>query len=471
MRQRFERYAMNSGERNDRVRLFRRTRQAAICACDFFVLFLSLFVTVALTEGAVPELRSWQGRIDAFLPIFAVWSVFFYISGLYELDKRISVARVLGGLFGSILSGAILGAAFLFLAHARTGALRTLPFLSAVSFVFLLAWRGALALARMAFSPKRRIAFIGMDPVVPKIIDELRGNARRGFEVLAIYLEDEPASFASGIEIYRDFAVFAEEMARRGVQYIVMAGGRSLETAREKFSDMADHDAGFVSSIHFFEVLFRRIPIGNVVEGWIDENIDRAAIRRYQAVKRFLDIACAVIGLALTLPLYPLIALLIRAEGSGPVFFAQTRLGKDGKIFVMLKFRTMRADSNDFAPTEVADPRITRIGKFLRECRIDEWPQMLNILRGEMSFVGPRPERPEIAEGLAARIPLYSHRHIVRPGITGWDQVSGTYHSPSVEDSYEKLMNDLYYIKNISLALDGSILLKTVASVFRREGR
>lgn len=137
----------------------------------------------------------------------------------------------------------------------------------------------------------------------------------------------------------------------------------------------------------------------------------------------------------------------------------------------MVKFRTMTAGNNDFSPTKANDARITKFGSFLRKTRIDEIPQMLNVLFGQMSFVGPRPERPELIKQLEKNIPFYSERMLTKPGLTGWDQISGQYHSPSHEDSLEKLQYDLYYIKNRSIYLDLSIILKTIATVISGKGR
>ena len=137
----------------------------------------------------------------------------------------------------------------------------------------------------------------------------------------------------------------------------------------------------------------------------------------------------------------------------------------------MIKFRSMRIDGNDQKPTAEGDSRITRVGSFLRKTRIDEIPQVLNILKGDMSFIGPRPERPVLATGLEAALPFYTQRLLVKPGITGLDQVSGEYHSPSVEDTFKKLQFDLYYVKNLSLALDISVTCKTILTMLAREGR
>jgi exopolysaccharide biosynthesis polyprenyl glycosylphosphotransferase len=182
-------------------------------------------------------------------------------------------------------------------------------------------------------------------------------------------------------------------------------------------------------------------------------------------------VVISLIGLILTLPLLPLIMLAIRLDSKGPVFYTQTRVGKAGRVFKVVKFRTMRQDAEAAGPQWAGDndPRITRIGKFLRSSRLDEIPQLWCVLRGDMAFVGPRPERPEFIELLSKQIPFYGVRHMVRPGLTGWAQVKYKYGS-TVEDSREKLQYDLFYIKNASIGLDLLIMFQTVKTVLLRRG-
>ena len=217
----------------------------------------------------------------------------------------------------------------------------------------------------------------------------------------------------------------------------------------------------------------------------------------YRHFKRVMDIVLASLGLALTWPLWGVIALAIKLDSPGPAFFSQERLGKDGKPFRILKFRTMVNDAEKCGPQFACqkDVRITRVGKILRKMRLDELPQLYNILKGDMSFIGPRPERqvfirefqeaiPDLREGRRAtdaqgcqvhcgykeRIPYYSYRLLVKPGITGWAQVMHKYAS-SLEETEEKLQYDLYYIKNMSLLLDLAILLKTIRIVLFGAGQ
>ncbi len=197
-----------------------------------------------------------------------------------------------------------------------------------------------------------------------------------------------------------------------------------------------------------------------------------AGVRSAAIVRRGADIVLALTLLLFTLPLTLLVALLIRLESSGPVFYRQERVGLNGRPFELIKFRSMRADAEaglDPQWARPADPRVTRVGGFLRLARIDELPQLWNVLRGEMSVIGPRPERPFFVERLAAVIPGYHERARVKPGITGWAQVNYRY-GASIEDARMKLAYDLYYVKHRSLLLDLSILAATVRVVLFQEG-
>ncbi|MBK9384151.1 MAG: TIGR03013 family PEP-CTERM/XrtA system glycosyltransferase [Planctomycetes bacterium] len=190
------------------------------------------------------------------------------------------------------------------------------------------------------------------------------------------------------------------------------------------------------------------------------------------AGKRFLDLAVSLLGFVLALPVMLITAIAVKLDSRGPIFFRQERCGKDGRPFTLYKFRSMRVDA-ELASGPVwartGDSRVTRIGRFIRRTRIDEIPQIFNVLRGDMSFVGPRPERPFFVRELAEAIPYYKQRLTVKPGITGWAQICYPYGS-SVEDAVQKLQYDLYYIKNLSILFDLSIIMRTIKVVVLRKG-
>jgi sugar transferase (PEP-CTERM system associated) len=223
----------------------------------------------------------------------------------------------------------------------------------------------------------------------------------------------------------------------------------------------------------FFERETWQIRVDSLQPSWLvfGGGFDQSFVRTF--MKRSFDLVCSSILLVLTFPIMVLAALAVRLEDRGPVFYSQERVGKDGKTFRVHKFRSMRADAEKGGKPQWAaqnDPRITRVGNFMRKTRIDELPQIINVFKGEMSFVGPRPERPYFVEQLIEVVPYYNVRHSIKPGITGWAQVRYGYGS-SAEDALQKLQYDLYYVKNNSLFLDVLILIDTLKVVMFRSGR
>jgi exopolysaccharide biosynthesis polyprenyl glycosylphosphotransferase len=223
--------------------------------------------------------------------------------------------------------------------------------------------------------------------------------------------------------------------------------------------------------IAFSEYLAGKLTVENLRPSSI---IFANGFRRSQIIKqfkRFFDIGASLLTLIFSLPCILAISIAIYLESKGPIFFRQDRVGQDGRVFSLLKFRSMRVDAEGDKPVwaGINDSRVTRVGKVIRKLRMDEIPQVINVLKGEMSFVGPRPERPFFTEKLTQEIPFYSYRHTVKPGITGWAQICYPY-GASKEDALEKLKYDLYYIKHMSSYMDFMILLETFKTVFFGRG-
>jgi len=221
-----------------------------------------------------------------------------------------------------------------------------------------------------------------------------------------------------------------------------------------------------------YEKITGKVPIESLRLGWLLFSSGFCVSRFLRFYKRAASVLISVLGLLLSLPLLPFIALAIKLTSRGPVFYGQKRVGHDGSVFKCYKFRTMRADAEaDCGPTWAGDddPRITTAGRFLRISRLDEIPQLWNVLKGDMGLVGPRPERPEFVDWLTQEIPYYYLRHTIRPGITGWAQIRYKYGS-SIEDAKEKLRYDLFYIKNMSPGLDSLIFLHTIKIILLGRG-
>ncbi len=235
-----------------------------------------------------------------------------------------------------------------------------------------------------------------------------------------------------------------------------------------KFYQMRTKGIKFYNHKDFYEKLLRRVYLSQLNETWFLENINYTQKRFYNLVKRFLDLVAGVFTTVIFAVTYPFVALVIKLESKGPVLFVQERVGQGNKIFKIIKYRTM--DSTTYTDwTQVNDSRITKVGKILRKIRMDELPQCINLLKGEVSLVGPRPERPHLVDDLCKQVPFYNERHLVKPGITGWAQLN--IYAGSVEESRTKLQYDLYYIKHRGFMFDLEIILKTIYYVFAWKGR
>jgi len=223
---------------------------------------------------------------------------------------------------------------------------------------------------------------------------------------------------------------------------------------------------------NFYESMTGKIPVESINPSWLVQSNGFLITPFIRAMKRTLDIVLSSLLLLITLPFFPALVVLVKYKSPGPVFYFQKRVGKNGKEFTIYKFRTMGIDAESgvgVAWAKENDPRVTRFGQFFRKTRIDELPQLVNVLKGEMSFIGPRPERPEFVEQICGITPYYMERHAVKPGITGWAQVMYPY-GASLGDSVEKLRYDLYYINNLSIFLEFLIVFETIKVILFRRG-
>lgn len=241
----------------------------------------------------------------------------------------------------------------------------------------------------------------------------------------------------------------------------------------DKLLEMKLNGVTFDYLASIYEQYTGKIAVENLRPSWLIFSPGFKKSRPLSMSKRLVDVVVAGVGLVVALPLMALVAVAIRLTSHGPVLYHQRRVGRHGRIFVVHKFRSMRPDAEvATGPVWAAkegDERVTPLGSVLRRCRLDELPQLWNVLRGDMSVVGPRPERPEFVSELTKQIPFYGQRHVLRPGLTGWAQVRYTY-GASVEDALQKLQYDLFYIKNMSIALDLFIIFSTIKTVVLRKG-
>ncbi len=334
--------------------------------------------------------------------------------------------------------------------------------------VSLIGWRlGFTWLVQLPILVER-VYVLGTGDRAQRVVQGLRQNPEIGVEIAswtgkvegAITLEAVAAHLMEVVEKQKVHRVIVAMPDRRGT--IPMQELLKLRMQGVKVEEATS----------WLEKISGKIEVENLYPSWLVYGEGFRRSTTFILIRRALSIGISLIGLILALPLLPLIMLAIRLDSKGPVFYTQTRVGKGGHTFKVVKFRTMRQDAEAVSGPKWAgdnDPRVTRVGKFLRSSRLDEIPQLWCVLKGDMAFVGPRPERPEFIEMLSKEIPFYGVRHMVRPGLTGWAQVKYKY-GATVADSREKLQYDLFYIKNASIGLDMLIMFQTVKTVLLRRG-
>jgi len=338
--------------------------------------------------------------------------------------------------------------------------------------VSLLAWRSLyyLMLERKWFA--RDVILVGTGETAARIVMEINHNSESGFAIRAV-VGSTPAAFEyTGIPIVQNLADIAGNPRLARIERIVIAlddrrGAMPIpELLRFKIQGRMIEDG-----ISFYEAITGKILVEKVNPAWLIFSAGFEYSRMTYLIKRLLDLFLAAFGLTVSLPVSLMTALLIKLESPGPVFYCQERVGERGEVFSIIKFRSMRQDAekNGAVWASQNDSRVTRVGGCIRKTRIDEIPQMWNVIRGQMSFVGPRPERPVFVEQLEQKLPYYSLRHSVKPGITGWAQVCYPY-GASEEDALRKLEYDLYYIKHQSIFIDLLVIFRTVKTVLFRKG-
>ncbi|OLD56816.1 MAG: hypothetical protein AUI64_01615 [Acidobacteria bacterium 13_1_40CM_2_64_6] len=440
----------------------------------------SIFITGAVTLSAYvlvgdhvrPIFNSsavlWRSLLIAF-----VCQLCLYYADVYEFgitaDRRELLARILKALGGSLMILAALYFQFpkLVIGHGVV----SMAALLAVALV--IGWRLAFVWMAKSLAPRKRLLIIGTSPTAISFARELEGRDELGVEIVGFVDPDASASGTSPARVIGSIEDIPAIVRARSVDRVVV----SLADARGKLpmSTLLQMKLDGVTFDHLasvYEEYTGKIAVENLRPSWLIFADGFRKSRGHAIVKRVTDVCFAAAALIVLFPVLLLVALAVRLTSQGPILYHQRRVGQNGQLFYVHKFRSMLADAEATTGAVWAkkgDARITPLGGFMRRSRLDELPQLWNILCGHMSVVGPRPERPEFVGALRQQIPFYAQRHVVKPGLTGWAQVRYTY-GASVEDAMEKLQYDLFYIKHMSIALDVLIMLATVKTVLLRKG-
>ncbi len=437
------------------------------------VFLLSYIFRVVFYEGGhlvqIPFRISWLVIMG-----LGVHLIVFYTFGLYDpkthANRKILAINVfLSVVLGSAGIGLL---SFAFPEYKIGRILLSMHFALAVAFIYAL---HATYGPRLLQGEVRDVAVLGWNPLVAKVVREL-GSQDSGYRLKTLVISDQQEAPSNT----RDLPVYMASNLETALQVpdiqtvVLTQELKDKKSLHKALVDLKFQGLEIYDGATFYERVFSRVPVSEISEGWLlfkgqDQPFQPAM---YQHGKRIMDVCASICILALSSPLFLLTALLIKLDSRGPVFFKQERLGEFERPFTLMKFRTMVDNAEKQTGPCWAkdnDPRFTRMGKFLRKTRMDEFPQFINVLKGDMSIVGPRPIRQHFADIFAEKFPFYRLRFKVKPGITGWAQVNMSYVN-SDEDQYEKLEYEFYYLYHQSLFLDLFIILKTVQSVVRMKG-
>jgi exopolysaccharide biosynthesis polyprenyl glycosylphosphotransferase len=427
---------------------------------DAIALYVGLFVMLFIRYGSGFYKAFEDFHALPFTVVFILWLILFYIAGLYDLRRLRNNLDFIKTLFLALAINVIIAVLLFYLVPAFGIAPKTNLLLFIIIFAVIeMFWR-RFANRSMTFGEApNKVLMVGNGPVSEELKKAIRDNRQLGYEIRAEVSESQAYETPELLKtIARDGGVNMIV-----VPHALKRDARLVRTLYELFG------SGFfvIDLVAFYESVMRKIPLPNLEEAWLIENI-AAEVRFYDQLKRASEfLGALVIGIVL-LPLELLIALLIKLTSRGPVIYKQVRVGEKEQSFTLYKFRTMHVDAEKYGAVwspERGDPRVTPIGNFLRLSHFDELPQLWNIVRGNLSFVGPRPERPEFVEKLKSDIPYYEVRLLIKPGVTGWAQIN--YHKDiTTEDVMQKLEYDIYYLKNRSIVLDWAIILKTLKAIF-----
>lgn len=433
---------------------------------DVVLFYIALWVTLVARYWTLPSWEIFSQHLLPFTLLFLIWSLVFFIAGLYEKHTVILKSRLPSLLFNTLIANTVIAIIFFYLIPYFKIAPKTNLFIYLfVSFTLILAWR-IYIYPTIGSGRRQNALLIASGSEMKELRDEVNHNNRYSIR------------FVSSIDLDKvDKLDFQEEVLKT-----IYAEGITLvavDLRNEKVAPILPHlynliysKIRFIDMYKVYEDIFDRVPISLLQYNWFLENISLTPKWTYDFLKRLMDIFISAVLLVVSLVFYPFIWLAMLFDEGNGLFSVQERVGKNNKPVKLYKFRTMLI-ANDAGEWGKQENRVTRVGKFLRKTRLDELPQLWNVLRGDISLIGPRPEFASAAKEYDKNIPYYNIRYLIKPGLSGWAQIhheKHPHHGVDVEETKNKLSYDLYYIKNRSFLIDLKIALHTIRELVSRKG-
>ena len=427
---------------------------------DIAVLYISLWMMLMIRYWNIAPINDWNNHFLPFSLLFIMWFGVFFIFGLYEKQILVKKTKILPIVFQSQIVNSVITVLFFYFTPITQIAPKTNLFIYLIISVILLSvWR--VVSASYISKKQTPICMIARGEDSQFLKKDLTENLV-GFEIKYFF---DLNNLNTSID---EFILYVE---KNQIKYIVLdTKDDAIIPYIQPLYNLMFSGVQFFEISDMYEALYGRVPLEIVKHGWFLEHVKSKPHIMYDLFKRLMDIIIATPLFIISLLVYPIVFVFIKLNDRGPMLYRDIRVGKDNKIITVLKFRSMTVG---IVP-EFGTKRETRIGKFLRKTRIDELPQLMNVLKGDLSLVGPRPEQPKMVNEYAQKVPFYNVRHLIKPGLSGWAQIyheNHPHHGIDVSATKEKLSYDLYYIKNRSFILDMLIGLKTVKTLLLSKGK
>ena len=438
---------------------------------DLLIFTFSLWLTLAVRFHTWPTAGDYWEHLWPFGLLFLIWSLIFFIAGLYEKHtvsfKRHLLARIINA---QILNSLLAVVFFYFIPYFGITP-KVILFIYIIIFsLLILLWR-LYGQKLFGLKTREKGLVLGRGEELIQLVKEVNANPRYGLEIVSSFDLDN----FGAVDFQADIL---DQIKSRNISVVILdLHNETLKKNQAYFYNLLFSRIRFIDIDDLYEDIFDRVPLSLINYDWFLKNISLTTDMTYDFFKRTVDCLFAC-GLGLiSLVLYPFIFLAIKLDDQGPIFISQERLGKNNRLIRIIKFRTMSFNDNERTDPAAAGGKvnkITRVGAFLRQSRLDEIPQLWNVWTGDLSLIGPRPELPALARVYEQAVPYYNVRHLITPGLSGWAQLyheNHPHHGVNTVETKNKLSYDLYYVKNRSWLLDLKIILKTVKTLLSRSGR
>jgi len=436
---------------------------------DIFFFILSLWLSLYVRFAEMPDLVRFETHFVPFSVLFIVWILVYFIAGLYENRTLILKSKLPNIIWSAQVVNSIFAVAFFYLIPFFGITPKTILFIYlAISFVAILWWR-LYGIDLLGRRERQAAVLIGSGDEMEELLSEVNLNSKYGLK----FVSSIDVQQMEGIDIQNDVItpIYENDVKIIAIDF----SHKNVVSLLPHLYNLIFSRIRFIDSHRIYEDIFGRIPLSLVTYSWFLENISASPKFTYDFLKRVMDITIALPLFIISLVVYPFVYIALKFEDGGEIFSRQSRVGQNNQVIELVKFRTMSFNDQGDWKEKGKENKVTKVGAFLRKTRLDEFPQLWNVLKSDISLIGPRPEFPEAVKHYTDEINYYNVRHIIKPGLSGWAQIYHEEHPhhddpEKIRKTKDKLSYDLFYIKNRSFWLDLKIALRTVKELLSRRG-